>query len=201
MHIAGSALWKAATVAQLMLAAAVLVILGFAPPDRGEMLLILLFDLRNETQAIVASALTNVLPTLLARQRRYDFQVASVLGVSAAVQPALLVYLLSGHPWQMEGHMYFFVGLAALTLLCDWRPIAVAVAVIAVHHLLLGYLAPNWVFIGSGDLPRVLVHALAVSLVLGLLGPVMVNMARLFVAQADARAESEQSAEAAHAAL
>ena len=40
MHIARSALWKAATAAQLVLAAAVLVILGFAPPDRGEMLLI-----------------------------------------------------------------------------------------------------------------------------------------------------------------
>src|SRR5438445_319410 len=144
MHIAGSALWKAATVAQLMLAAAILVILGFAPPDRGEMLLI---PLNGQPLS----------PALLAHQWRYDFQVASILGVSAAVQPALLVYLLNGHPWQMEGHMYFFVGLAALTLLCDWRPIAVAVAVIAVHHLLLGYLAPEWVFIGSGDLPRVLV--------------------------------------------
>jgi hypothetical protein len=32
--------WKIATIAQLMLAATVLVVLGFAPPDRGEMLLI-----------------------------------------------------------------------------------------------------------------------------------------------------------------
>lgn len=165
------------------------------------LLLALLFDLRNESQAIAASALTNVLPTLFARQRRYDFQVAAIFGIAAAVQPALLVYLLNGHPWQMEGHMYFFVGLAALTLVCDWRPIAVAVAVIAVHHLLLGYVAPEWVFLGSGDLPRVLVHALAVSLVLGVLGPMMVYMSRLVVAQADARAESDQSADAAHGAL
>jgi hypothetical protein len=40
MHSAPSALWNVATVAQLMLAAAVLIILAFAPPDRGEMLLI-----------------------------------------------------------------------------------------------------------------------------------------------------------------
>jgi methyl-accepting chemotaxis protein len=165
------------------------------------LLLTLIFHLRNELQAVTASALMNVLPTLLARQRRYDFQVSAVLGVSSAVQPALLVYLLNGHPWQMEGHMYFFVGLAALTLVCDWRPIAVAVGLIAVHHLLLGYIAPEWVFLGSGDLPRVLVHALAVSLVLAVLGPMMIYMGRLFVAQAEARADSERSADAAHEAL
>ena len=72
--------------------------------------------------------------------------------------------MFQGHPWQMEGHMYFFVGLAALTLLCDWRPMAVAVVIIAAHHLLLGYVAPEWVFLGTGDLPRVMVHAIAVTL-------------------------------------
>ena len=45
--------------------------------------------------------------------------------------PALGVYLLQGHAWQMDGHMYFFVALAALTVLCDWRPIVLASALIA----------------------------------------------------------------------
>jgi methyl-accepting chemotaxis protein len=177
-----------------------LTIIGWAT-TAALLLLTLLFDLRNEVQTVVASALMNVLPTLLARQRRYDLQVATVFGVSAAVQPALLVYLLAGHPWQMEGHMYFFAGLAALTLLCDWRPIAVATGVIAVHHLLLSYIAPEWVFIGSGDLARVMVHALAVSLVLGVLAPVMMNMARLFAEQSEARQSSEESAKSAREAL
>ncbi|HET9337128.1 MAG TPA: methyl-accepting chemotaxis protein, partial [Sphingomicrobium sp.] len=104
-------------------------------------------------------------------------------------------------PWQMEGHMYFFVGLAALTLVCDWRPIAVAVGVIAVHHVLLSYVAPEWIFIGSGDLVRVMVHALAVSMVLGVLGPMMVHMGKLFVEQAEAREASEKSAQSATVAL
>jgi methyl-accepting chemotaxis protein len=94
----------------------------------------------------------------------------------------------------MEGHMFFFVGLSALTLVCDWRPIAVAVGVIGIHHLLLSFLAPEWVFIGSGDLVRVMVHALAVSMVLGVLGPMMVHMGKLFVEQAEARQASERSA-------
>ena len=163
--------------------------------------LALIFDLKNEWLAIGVSIVMNALPTLCAVRRRYDMHVGTIFGVNLAVQPALLVYMLQDHPWQMEGHMYFFAGLAALTLLCDWRPIAVAVVLIAAHHLLLGYVAPEWVFLGSGDLPRVLVHAIAVSLVLGVLGPVMVRMGRLFVAQAEARAESEKSAEAAHEAL
>ena len=165
------------------------------------LLLTLLFDLRNEVQTVVASVLINLMPTWFALQRRYDFQVGTILGVMAAVQPAMLVYLLNGHPWQMEGHMYFFAGLAALTLLCDWRPIAVATAVIAVHHLLLSYIAPEWVFIGSGDLARVMVHAVAVLLVLGVLGPVMVHMSRLIVTQAEARESSDESAQSAREAL
>ena len=177
-----------------------LTILGWAS-TASLLLLTLLFDLRNEAQAIVASALINLLPTLFAAQRQYNFQVATVLGVCAAVQPALLVYLLNGHPWQMEGHMYFFVGLAALTLLCDWRPIAIAVGLISGHHLLLSYVAPEWVFIGSGDFARVMVHALAVSLTLGVLAPVMMNMARLFVEQSEARQSSDESATAAREAL
>jgi len=164
-------------------------------------LLALLFDLHNAWLAVLFSAAINVLPTATTFRKRYDLSVGAMFGIAAAIQPALLVYMLTGHPWQMEGHMYFFVGLAALTLLCDWRPIAVAVGIIAVHHLLLSYVAPEWVFIGSGDLSRVMVHALAVSLVLGLLGPVMVHMGRLFVRQSEARALSEDSASSAREAL
>jgi methyl-accepting chemotaxis protein len=158
------------------------------------LLLALVFDLNNEWLTVVASIAMNVLPTLYALRRHYNFQMAAMLGVNAAIQPALLVYMLQGHPWQMEGHMYFFVGLAGLTLLCDWRPLATAVGVIAVHHLLLSYVAPEWVFIGSGDLARVMVHALAVTMVLAVLGPMMVYMGKLFVRQADARAASDASA-------
>ena len=165
------------------------------------LLLALIFELQNEWLSVGFSILMNALPTLCALRRRYNLQVGTIFGVNLAVQPALLVYMLQGHPWQMEGHMYFFVGLAALTLLCDWRPIAVAVLIIAAHHLLLGYVAPEWVFLGAGDLPRVMVHAIAVSLVLGVLGPVMVRMGKLFAAQADARAQSEELAKAAHEAL
>jgi methyl-accepting chemotaxis protein len=158
------------------------------------LLLALLFDYRNELVPVAFSAAINLVPTYYALRERYDAAAGIAFGLMAAVHPALLVYMLQGHPWQMEGHMYFFVGLAALTLVCDWRPIAVAVGLTAVHHLLLSYVAPEWVFIGSGDLLRVMVHALAVSMVLGVLGPMMVHMGRLFVEQSEARAASDGSA-------
>lgn len=155
----------------------------------------MLFDLSNEPSAIALSAVINLLPTYYASRRRYDLQVGTALGIMAGIQPSLLIYMLTGHPWQMEGHMYFFVGLAALMLLVDWRPIAAASVTIAIHHLALSYLVPEWVFIGSGDLARVLIHALAVGLVFAMLGPTAIDMARLFAEQADARDRSEQLAE------
>jgi len=163
------------------------------------LLLSLLFDFHHEMVPVAFSAAINLVPTYYALRERYDAAAGTAFGIMAAVHPALLVYMLQGHPWQMEGHMFFFVGLATLTLVCDWKPIAVAVGVTAVHHLLLSYIAPEWVFIGSGEFVRVMVHALAVSMVLGVLGPMMVHMGKLFVEQSEARAASDGSAEEAKA--
>jgi methyl-accepting chemotaxis protein len=165
------------------------------------LLLALVLNLRNEMLSVAFSAAINIVPTYYALRERYDEAAGTSFGLMAAVHPALLVYMLQGHPWQMEAHMYFFVGLAALTLVCAWRPIAVAVGIIAFHHLLLSYVAPEYVFIGSGDLLRVLFHALAVSMVLGVLGPMMVHMGKLFVEQAEARSTSEGLAASAQHAL
>lgn len=110
------------------------------------------------------AALANIVPTRMALARRHDLSALITVATLAALYPALLVFLLKGHSWQMDGHMYFFVALAGLALLCDWRPIAVASALIALHHLTLAFLAPQWVFLTNDTIGRVLVHALAVAL-------------------------------------
>jgi methyl-accepting chemotaxis protein len=163
------------------------------------LLLALLFEFENELLPVAFSAALNLIPTYYAMRERYDGNAGIALGLMAGLQSALLVFMLQGHPWQIEGHLYFFAGLAALTLVCDWRPIAVAAGAIAFHHLVLGIIAPQWMFVGSGDLLRVTVHALAVGMVAGVLGPMMVHMSRLFVQQADAREASEYSAAEAKA--
>ena len=165
------------------------------------LLLSLLFGFRSELIPVVFSAAVNFVPTFYASRERYDTGAAAAFGIMAAVHPALLVFMLQGHPWQMEAHMFFFIGLASLTLVCDWRPIAIAVGVTAAHLLLLNYVAPEWVFIGSGDFLRVMLHALALGMVLGVLGPMMVHMGKLFVEQSEARVISEGHAASANEAL
>ena len=155
------------------------------------LLISLLFEFRNELIPVALSAAINLVPTYYALRERYDAAAGTAFGMMAAVHPALLLFMLQGHPWQLEAHMFFFVGLATLTLVCEWRPIAIAVGITVAHQLLFSFFAPDWVFFGSGEFLRVMFHALGLSMVLGVLGPMMVHMGKLFVEQAEARATSE----------
>ncbi|MBT2245767.1 response regulator [Sphingobium sp. BHU LFT2] len=74
-------------------------------------------------------------------------------------EPAILLFLLRGHAWQMDMHMYFFAMLALTIAWCDKRAILAAATATALHHLLLLYLLPYAVFPGQGNLERVLLHA------------------------------------------
>ncbi len=73
-------------------------------------------------------------------------------------EPALLVYLLAGHDWQMDMHMYFFAMLALTIAWCDWRAIVVGAVAIAVHHLVLNLWLPLAVFTRGADITRVYLH-------------------------------------------
>ncbi len=127
--------------------------------------------------------LVNLAPTWLALQRRFDGEARTLMGSLAAAIPALLVFVLRGHPWQMDAHMYFFVGMAALVLLADWRPIALATVLTALHHGLFVWLAPDWVFTGTGNLGRVAFHVVAVGLQFGALTVLTIQLQRLFMTQ------------------
>jgi len=149
---------------------------------------------------VAVAILVNILPTRMALARRHDVEARMAAGVLAAVYPALSVYLLAGHQWQMDGHMYFFVALAALTVLCDWRPLVLASALIAVHHLLLEYVAPEWVFTGAGNFGRVVFHAVAVVLQCAVLSYVTTRLRALMEGQEGAMRRSEIAARDAVAA-
>ncbi len=146
---------------------------------------------------LVVGGIVNVGPTMVALRGRCDIQARTLMGSLAAVIPAMLVFLLKGHPWQMDAHMYFFVGMAALVMLADWRPIALATALTAVHHLSLEWWAPELVFTGTGNLGRVLFHVVAVGLQFGALTVLTVQLERLFQSQDAALRRSRDLAEAA----
>ncbi|WP_076072624.1 methyl-accepting chemotaxis protein [Sphingomonas montana] len=135
---------------------------------------------------LVAGSLLNAGPTAMAVLGRYDAEARTMMGSLAAIIPAMLVFLLKGHAWQMDAHMYFFVGMAALVMLADWRPIALATVLTAVHHLALEWLAPEWVFSGTGNIGRVLFHVVAVALQCGALTILTIQLEALFRAQGDA---------------
>ena len=96
-------------------------------------------------------------------QNRYVTSVAVVLSV------AVLVYQMSGHPWQIDMHMYFFAALAILVTMADERSVLLAAGVTAVHHLLLNFLFPLAVFPAGADLGRVVLHAVVVIIETGAL--------------------------------
>ena len=124
----------------------------------------LYLGVQHGSRALFLSALVNVLPTIRLMRQREDFETRLSMGVLAAVQPAIGLYLLAGHGWQMDGHMFFFVGLAGLTLLYDWRPIMLAAAITAAHHLILSFVVPVWVFPNQASIGRVVIHGVAVIL-------------------------------------
>jgi signal transduction histidine kinase/DNA-binding response OmpR family regulator len=82
--------------------------------------------------------------------------------VALMAEPAILLVLLRGHPWQMDMHMYFFAMLTLTIGWCDRRAVLVAATAVALHHLLLLYLLPSAVFSGQGNLGRVILHAVIV---------------------------------------
>ncbi|GAA4766544.1 methyl-accepting chemotaxis protein [Stakelama sediminis] len=133
----------------------------------------------------------NVAPAWMAWRGRYDLTARMVVGTLAAAMPALAVYMMAGRTWQLDTHLYFMVALAALTLMYDWRPIVLASGLIAAHHLILDYMAPEWVFTGGGTLGRVVFHAAAVILQCAVLGYLSVRLRDLITSLATARSVSE----------
>ncbi|WP_227308547.1 response regulator [Acidisoma cellulosilyticum] len=87
-----------------------------------------------------------------------------ISAVALVGEPALLVYLLRGNPWQIDMHMYFFACLALLIAWCDWRAILLASVAIMLHHLALDLLLPFAVFPNGGGIARVVFHAVIVLL-------------------------------------
>lgn len=126
-------------------------------------------DVQGAGWAVCFGATLNIVPTWCAYEGRTDLSARMSAAIMTAVQPALMLFMLQGAAWQLDMHMFFFVGLATLTILCDWRPLVVASLVIASHHVLLSIAGPDWVFSGGGGLARVTIHALAVVLQCGIL--------------------------------
>jgi methyl-accepting chemotaxis protein len=119
-----------------------------------------------------------------------------VFGVAVMGDVSLLVFQMSGHPWQIDTHMYFFAALACLVAYCDYRPILAGTVAVALHHLALNFILPAAVYPGGADFGRVVLHAVILLIEAGVLMALAHKLAQLFETTARKTAE----AEAAHAA-
>lgn len=107
--------------------------------------------------AVLASA-----PIAALALRRPIIVVAFALAVALVGQTSLLVFEFNGHPWQVEMHFYYFAVLAMLSGFCEWKVLATAAVLIALHHLSLNELVPDAVYPGGANFLRVVVHAVVV---------------------------------------
>jgi len=116
---------------------------------------------------------------------RLIFAVALMGGVS------VFTFQLSGHPWQIDIHMYFFAALACLVAYCDYRPILAGTIAVALHHLALNFVLPAAVYPGGGDLWRVVLHAGILGIEASVLIWLAYRLSQLFVTTAQKTVEAE----------
>jgi methyl-accepting chemotaxis protein len=114
-----------------------------------------------------------------------------IFAVALMGDVSVLAFQLTGHPWQIDLHMYFFVALASLVAYCDYRPILAGAVAVALHHLVLNFILPAAVYPGGGDLGRVAVHAVLILLEAGVLVWLAHKLSRMFETTAQKTAEAE----------
>lgn len=90
-------------------------------------------------------------------------------GMAIALSPAVLLVVLHEHPWQIDGHMYFFASLAMVIGFKSMRVAVISAAAIAVHHLALNFLIPLLLFPEGAAFFRVIFHAVIVILETGVI--------------------------------
>jgi methyl-accepting chemotaxis protein len=90
---------------------------------------------------------------------------------------SLLVFEMSGHPWQADTHMYFFAIIGAVA--------------VALHHLALNFILPAAVYPGGADVGRVALHAVILLMEAGVLIWLTHRLTQLFVTVAQKAAEAE----------
>ncbi|WP_417829614.1 methyl-accepting chemotaxis protein [Thalassospira sp.] len=119
---------------------------------------------------LIASAVFAAFAFVICRVAGQQAQMTRFIVSSALIlQVGVLVYAFRGHEWQIDIHMYFFAALAVLGALVCWKTIVVSAGVVALHHLVLNFAVPYWVFPQGGDFFRVVLHAVIVIVEAGVL--------------------------------
>lgn len=116
----------------------------------------------NEVLIISVVAFLAAFVISLLRGRFQNHYIYRFLMANALMTYSYLVVYISGG--SIEWHFHFFVMFAAIALYADWRLGWWAIVAVALHHGILNFVAPEWVyFYGRNDI-AFLSHALVVIL-------------------------------------
>lgn len=162
------------------------------------LVLSLIFGAQHSSEALLLGCLANLISTRCVLKRQYHLPARATVAIVMALQPALLSFVMRDAMWRADMQIYFFVSLATLTCLCDWRSLVVAALAMVAAHMALSLYAP------AGTSPGVtwseLTFAVGIALEFTALGYVALRLRRTILQQGSARARSEDLAAAAHAA-
>lgn len=121
-----------------------------------------LFHLPLVMPLVLQAVMTALIFTGMAFYQKNRALALDLSAVSIALTPAVLVYMLSGHAWQLDAHMYFFAALAMTIAFKSMRAAFMATVAIALHHLVLNFIMPYAVFPEGANFARVVFHAVIV---------------------------------------
>lgn len=145
--------------------------------------------------ALLASVLFGAVALL---SRRFETRLQPILLALALIgQCGAFTAAFAGHPWQIDSHMTYFAMLAIVATLGSIPALVFAVALVSVHHLVLGTLVTALVFPAAdvGELMlRAVFHAAIVVFESAVLVWYMIRSARAAADITAARALLEQSA-------
>lgn len=138
---------------------------------------------------LVLALCVSVIPSALVRTSASSLQARLALALALPLYPAIMLWQWAGSEMMIDLHMSFFAALAMLAILADWRPVVLAAAVTAIHHLLTNLIAPELVFPHGADLSRVVLHAAIVVAETAILFTIAMRFEDLVITQASATSE------------
>ncbi len=109
--------------------------------------------------SMMLAVITTLIPVLLVGKMNNHYLWRIVVTTALTVYSYLFVFVSGG---SIEMHFHFFIVIALLVIYVDWRLGWVLLVLAALHHGILNYVEPGWVyFYGRNDF-AVIAHALPV---------------------------------------
>lgn len=133
------------------------------------------YEVGNYT-ALYATAILTVFSLGLSFKAPLAFAARAVAVMTLMANISFQVYVSGYGGFQVDYHMFYFSMLAVTMIFMDWKTVAVATVVVAVHHISLNFLLPYAVFPEGADLGRVILHAVAVLIEAVVMGAFVYNI-------------------------